>query len=147
MKCKVFKIHLENDFDEAKLNEFLENAAVNQVFASIVSNENSFWSVLVLYEDKTVSPPKNPPRAEAVETPYTPNTFAPVPTKSAAPKREIAPAALAPEPVKLTAEQEYSYNALRNWLKPHEREKSSIGFIATALQSDAPPFACSGRYE
>ncbi|MBA4183480.1 MAG: hypothetical protein H0X49_05635 [Acidobacteria bacterium] len=31
-------------------------------------------------------------------------------------------------------------------LKPHEREKSSIGFIATALQSDAPPFACSGRY-
>ena len=32
-----------------------------------------------------------------------------------------------------------------HWLKPHEREKGSIGFTAKVLQSDVPPCAYSGR--
>ena len=118
MKCKVFKIHLENDFDEAKLNEFLENAVVNQTFASIVGGEIPFWSVLVLYEDKVVlaEKPRRLEKSEIIETPYTPDTFAaPAPAKPTAPKREITIADSAPEPIKLTAEQEQFYNALRNW--------------------------------
>lgn len=115
MKCKVFKIHLENDFDETRLNNFLENVTLNQTFTSIVNSETPFWSVLVLYEDKIASSPEKPRRSETVETPYTPDTFAPALNKPTAPKREITPPAPAPEPVKLTAEQENSYNALRNW--------------------------------
>ncbi len=52
---------------------------------------------------------------DANETPYTPDNFASTPTKRSAPKREAAPVDFAPEPVKLTAEQENSYNTLRNW--------------------------------
>jgi ATP-dependent DNA helicase RecQ len=114
MKCKVFKIHLENDFDETKLNEFLESVTLNQIFASIVNSETPFWSAMVLYDDKITSPPE-PRRLEAIETPYTPDTFVPSPTEPSVPRREITPAAFAPEPVKLTAEQENSYNALRSW--------------------------------
>jgi len=115
MKCKVFKIHLENHFNETKLNDFLENVTLNQTFASIVNSETPFWSVLVLYEDKIASAAEKPRRPETVETPYTPDTFAPALTKPTAPKREVKPADFAPEPVKLNAEQENSYNALRNW--------------------------------
>jgi hypothetical protein len=115
VKCKVFKIHLENDYNEIKLNEFLETVTLNQVFASIVNSETSFWSVLVLYEDKIASLAEKQPRLETTETPYTSDTFAPAPTKQTVPKREAAPVDFAPEPVKLTAEQENSYNALRNW--------------------------------
>ena len=32
---------------------------------------------------------------------------------------------------------------VKTWLKPHEREKSSIGFIATILQIGVLPFWCS----
>jgi superfamily II DNA helicase RecQ len=106
---------LENDYDEIKLNEFLETVTLNQVFASIVNSETSFWSVLVLYEDKIASSAEKQPRLEATETPYTPDTFAPALTKQTVPKREVTPVDFAPEPVKLTAEQENSYNALRNW--------------------------------
>jgi hypothetical protein len=42
MKCKVSKIHLENDFDEIKLNKFLETANLHQTFASIVGSETPF---------------------------------------------------------------------------------------------------------
>ncbi len=114
MKCKVFKIHLENEFDEEKLNKFLEIAAVNQTFASIVNSETPFWSVLVLYEDK-ISLSVKPRHSETVETAYTPNTFAPTPAKPTAQKREAATVDFAPEPVKLTHEQENFYNALRTW--------------------------------
>ena len=117
MKSKVFKIHLENDSDETKLNEFLENVSLNQVFASVVNSENPFWSVLVLYEDKMTSAekPRRSEKSEKIETPYTPDTFAPAPTKPTAPKREITVADSALEPVKLTHEQEQFYNALRSW--------------------------------
>jgi hypothetical protein len=42
MKCKVFKIHLENDFDETKLNDFLETVNPQQFFASIAGGETHF---------------------------------------------------------------------------------------------------------
>ena len=71
--------------------------------------------MLVLYEDKIASSAEKQRRPEANETPYTPDTFAPAVTKQTAPKREITPPDFAPEPVKLTAEQENSYNTLRNW--------------------------------
>lgn len=121
MKCKVFRIHLENDFDEPKLNEFLENVTLHQTFASIVNAENPFWSVLVLYEDQTAPATEKPRRAEKlekaekIETPYTPDNFAAAPISQTAPRREIVSAAFAPEPIKLTAEQENFYNALRQW--------------------------------
>jgi superfamily II DNA helicase RecQ len=118
MKCKVFKIHLENDLDESELNRFLENAAVSQIFSSIVNSEIPFWSVLILYEDKIASPTEKPRRlnkAEELETPYTPDTFALPASKTPAPKSDVKTVDFAPEPIKLTAEQENSYNALRNW--------------------------------
>ncbi len=62
MRCKVFKINLQNDFDETELNKFLENVTINQVFASIVNDETSFWSILVLYEDKMDSSAEEPLR-------------------------------------------------------------------------------------
>ena len=109
MKCKVFKIHLENASDEAKLNEFLENIVLNQVFSSIVnSGETPFWSVLVLYEDKIVSEikPSRPEKSQNIETPYTPDTFASAPTKPPALKRKVASVDSAPEPIELTQKQE-----------------------------------------
>ena len=114
MKCKVFKIHLENDFDETKLNDFLETVNPQQFFASIAGGETHFWSVLVLYEEKN-SAAEPPRRSEKSEAAQKANHFAPETIKLTAPKREVAPLALAPESAKLTAEQENSYNALRNW--------------------------------
>lgn len=67
MKCKVFKIHLENDFDETNLSKFLENITLNQVFASVVNDEARFWSVLIFYEDKTVSSVEKSKNVETIE--------------------------------------------------------------------------------
>ena len=69
MKCKVFKIHLENDFDETKLNDFLESVILNQTFASIVHGEKPFWSVLIFYQDKVDSPAKKSFKSETIEQP------------------------------------------------------------------------------
>ncbi len=115
MKCKVFKIHLQNDFDETKLNKFLENVTLNQVFASIVNDETPFWSMLVLYEDKMDSSAEKPLRLETVEQSRNIGELISEPTKPIARKREITTSDFAPEPIKLTAEQENSYNALRTW--------------------------------
>lgn len=115
MKCKVFKINLQNDFDETKLNKFLENVTLNQVFASIVNDDTPFWSMLVLYEDKMDSSAEKPLRLEAVEQSRNIGELISEPTKPIAQKREITTSDFAPEPIKLTAEQESSYNALRTW--------------------------------
>ena len=115
MKCKVFKIHLQNDFDEIKLNKFLENVTLNQVFASIVNDETHFWSVLVFYEDKIALPSDERNSFQKIEQLSNVGGFVPELTKPPAPKREITTVDFAPEPVKLTAEQENSYNALRSW--------------------------------
>jgi len=116
MKCKVFKIHLQNDFDETKLNKFLENVTLNQVFASIVNDETPFWSILVLYEDKTVSSAERSLRLGTIEQSSSVGELISEPTKLIAPRKEFAAtASFAPEPIKLTLEQEKAYSALRTW--------------------------------
>ena len=116
MKCKVFKIHPENDFDETNLNKFLENVTLNQIFASIVNDEKPFWSMLVLYEDKMNSSAEKPLRLETVEQSRNMGELISEPAKPIAPRKEIAATAnFAPEPIKLNAEQENFYNALRTW--------------------------------
>ena len=116
MKCKVFKIQPQNDFDETKLNEFLETVALHQVFASIVNGETPFWSVMIFYEDRTASVAsiEKTRNLKAVESPALANIFTPDLIKPALPKKEIA-ASPAPERIKLTAAQENAYNALRAW--------------------------------
>ena len=116
MKCKVFKIHLQNDLDETNPNKFLETVTLNQVFASIVDEEKPFWSMLVLYEDKMNSSAEKPLRLETAEQSRNLGEVITEPTKPIAPRKEIAATAnFAAEPIKLTAEQENSYNALRTW--------------------------------
>ncbi len=118
MKCKTFKIHLQDEtgnFDETKFNKFLENISLSQVFASVVNNE--FWSIVVFYEEvaaaqgfaKTQSFPKE---RHFPETSQLSESFQPVKTFAEKPaKVESVP----PEPIVLSAEQEKSYAALRNW--------------------------------
>ena len=115
MRCKVFKIHLQNDFDEIKLNEFLQNVTLNQVLASIVHDETPFWSVLVFYEDKIDAPDEKSSTSKKIAQPINTGSFVSGSIKETLPKKEPAPAAAVPEPIKLTAEQENSYNALRSW--------------------------------
>jgi superfamily II DNA helicase RecQ len=115
MKTKVFKVSLENDSGETALNEFLANVTLHQTFASIVNAETPFWSVLVLYDDKTGAAVSKMRGVEPVETPYVPDTFVPEAEKSPALKTEKKSVESTPEPVRLTAEQEKSFNALRTW--------------------------------
>ncbi len=42
MKCKTFKIHLQDEtgnFDEMKFNKFLENVTLSQTFASVINGD------------------------------------------------------------------------------------------------------------
>jgi superfamily II DNA helicase RecQ len=116
MKCKVFKIHLAEEtrnFEEVKLNKFLDGLAVRQTFAEIVGNE--YWSILVFYEDSSADYP--------VQTELqTKSTFLNPNPKSAIgdpqseirnPKSEIETPV--PEPIFLTPEQEQKFNALKQW--------------------------------
>ncbi len=119
MKCKTFKIHLPDEtgnFDEMKFNKFLETVTLSQVFASVVNNE--FWSIVVFYEEgaaaaQSFAKTQNFAKEKRFPgTSQTPDTFQPVKSFTEKPaKAEIAP----PEPIVLTAEQEKSYAALRNW--------------------------------
>ncbi|HEX8250742.1 MAG TPA: HRDC domain-containing protein [Pyrinomonadaceae bacterium] len=105
MKCKTFTIHLQDDarnFEEEKLNKFLESIAVRQTFASIVNNE--YWSVLVFYDDN----------ASSAQIPVQDD----IPAQSAPPvKQSAAKAAEAekPAPIILTPEQENTFNLLKQW--------------------------------
>ena len=88
---------------------------MHQTFASVVGGEKPFWSVLVLYEDRNAVTAESSPKSEKIEAAQNISNFIPEFSKPVAPKREIATMAFAAEPVKLTAEQENSYNALRSW--------------------------------
>lgn len=119
MKCKIFKIHLQaetGNLDEIKFNEFLETVGLSQVFASVVNNE--FWSVVVFYEDGAARKQSFVRTQNFVkekrfpETIQTSDAFEPLKSFAEKPaKVEIAQT----EPIVLTAEQEKSYAALRNW--------------------------------
>lgn len=117
MKCKTFKIHLHDEtgnFDEIKLNKFLENITLSQTFASVVNNE--FWSIVVFYEEsataqsftKTESFAKVRNFPERIQA----EDYQPVKTLAEKPAKAEN---VEPEPIVLTAEQEESYAALRNW--------------------------------
>jgi ATP-dependent DNA helicase RecQ len=118
MKCKTFKIHLQDEtgnFDEMKFNKFLENVTLLQTFASVINNE--FWSIVVFYEEgetTTQSFPKTQSFAKVRNFPERIQTEDYQPVKTSAEKPAKAQN-VAPEPIVLTAEQEKSYAALRNW--------------------------------
>ena len=79
MKCKIFTLRLQGDHrgaDESALNDFLENAKVKMVFASVGSGIEPFWSVLLFYKGEPISGAKEPEfqytalDSEPVLTPY-----------------------------------------------------------------------------
>ncbi len=118
MKCKTFKIHLQDDtgnFDEMKFNKFLENVTLSQTFASVINNE--FWSIVVFYEEGETTAqsfPKTQSFAKVRNFPERIQTgdYQPVKTSAEKPAKVEN---VAPEPIVLTTEQEESYAALRNW--------------------------------
>jgi superfamily II DNA helicase RecQ len=107
MKCKTFKIHLQDearDFEEVKLNKFLENATVHNVFASVVNNE--FWTVLAFYDDGATA---------SVKSRFVRTVDEEIPTKTFTEKPVVKAEAAPPEPIILTDEEENIYAALREW--------------------------------
>lgn len=114
MKSKIFKIHLANetrDFEESKLNKFLESVFVRQTFAAVVNNE--YWSVIVFYEDSAAAIAAVIP-AENVSAESKPS----LPTEQTPPKipPDNAPkVAEKPAPLILSPEQENKFNALKQW--------------------------------
>jgi superfamily II DNA helicase RecQ len=106
MKCKTFKIHLvedARDFEEAKLDKFLESINVRQTFASVVGDE--YWSILVFYEEAA--------KAQFQIQDDFPAQAAPPVRQSAAKNAEAEKPA--PEPLVLTPEQENKFNLLKQW--------------------------------
>ncbi|MGI8640042.1 MAG: hypothetical protein ACR2MG_08795, partial [Pyrinomonadaceae bacterium] len=107
MKCKTFKIHLQDDtrnFEETKLNKFLENITVHRVFASVVNDE--YWTVLAFYDDG-IAPVQSSGNVKIAAEVYQPaKTFVEKPAKAETPPLE---------PIVLSPEEEITYNALREW--------------------------------
>ncbi|MBA2621733.1 MAG: HRDC domain-containing protein, partial [Acidobacteria bacterium] len=114
MKCKSFKIHFQDetrDFEEAKLNKFLENLNVSRIFSNVVGNE--FWSVLVFYDDEFSA--SKTPQQQQQKPEITANNFeeilAPKTVTAKFVKAESAPT----EPICLNAQEEKLYAVLREW--------------------------------
>ena len=106
MKCKTFRIHLEDgtrSLEEVKLNKFLESVTVHHVFASVVNNE--FWTTLVFYDEGATFSAKS----QFVRT-----VNEEIPTKTFV-EKSVKPEIAPPEPIVLTAEEENVYAALRDW--------------------------------
>jgi superfamily II DNA helicase RecQ len=114
MKCKTFKIQLRDDardFEEAKLNKFLETIAVRQTFATVVGDE--YWSILVFYEDAASG------AQFQIQDDFPAQTAAPVGRQSAKPVEAEKPA---PEPIILSPEQENKFNLLKQWRNTRANE-------------------------
>lgn len=109
MKCKVFKIHLQNEADEAEFNRFLEKVKVKQTFASVVNEIDSFWSVMVFYEEVNAAAKteNSPPFAQS------PLSGGKQYSVAAAAAIESQTPSLQPE--SFSPEQERYFNALKNW--------------------------------
>lgn len=108
MKCKTFKIHFNTEagsFEEAALNEFLENAKAQNIFASVVNNE--FWTILVFYDE--------PAAAVSAKSQFVRTVNEEIPLKSAVEKSLVKVEAAPPEPIVLSPEEERIYAALREW--------------------------------
>jgi superfamily II DNA helicase RecQ len=113
MKCKTFTIHLAEDarnFEEAKLNKFLESIIVRQSFASVVNDE--YWSILVFYEDAS--------NAQIPVQENFPEQTAPNVKQSAA--KSVEAEKPAPAPLILTPEQENKFNLLKQWRNERANE-------------------------
>ncbi|MDQ6788024.1 MAG: HRDC domain-containing protein [Acidobacteriota bacterium] len=114
MKCKTFKIHLDGEaqnFEEAKLNKFLENLNVRQIFSSLVGSD--FWSVLIFYDDDSSvvkMPQQNQQKFENV-TSITEQNLASRPVAVKTSKPEKIPV----EPIALNADEDKIYAVLRDW--------------------------------
>jgi len=118
VKCKTFKIHLQDEtgnLDEIKFNKFLENIVLSQVFASVVNNK--FWSIVIFYEESATvrSFAKTQNFAKERQFPETSQqveNFQPVKTLT---EKSAKAETVLSEPIILTAGQEKNYAALRNW--------------------------------
>jgi superfamily II DNA helicase RecQ len=103
MKCKVFKIHLDEEarsFEEVKFNKFLETVEVKQTYASIIGNE--FWSILVFYEEISAALPQLQNNIDSAN-------------KIQSSVRNSKPAIDPPEPIVLNPNEEIIFAALREW--------------------------------
>lgn len=104
MKCKTFKIQLskeDGDFEESRLNKFLETATARQTFAEVVGGE--YWSILVFYEDNNSIVQKNESEA--------PPSFVKPQSQDTKPQVERTVS----EPLALSPKQERKFTALKNW--------------------------------
>ena len=124
MKCKVFKIPLQNgEFDESSLNKLLANAEVRQVFASVVNDIDSFWSVMVLYEE-----------IDAISDLKRNNSFA---SSALSAGKSYSVSASAAIPIKppvaeakpLTSEQEKYFDALKTWRDERARLEGLPAYV------------------
>ena len=121
MKCKTFKIHLNEEarsLDETKLDKFLESVVVRQTFASVVGDE--YWSILVFYDDEDASDAQFQIRSDFPAQQTTP--AAPPAKQSAAKPSAIETEKRAPEPIVLTPEQENKFNLLKHWRNERANE-------------------------
>jgi superfamily II DNA helicase RecQ len=111
MKCKTFKIHLQEEtgnLAEVKLNKFLEDLNVTQVFASVVSDE--YWSVLVFYDDNFSAV-----KAPVQKLENTTNNFEEISAPKASAAKFAKSEVASVEPIVLTTDEEKIYAALREW--------------------------------
>jgi len=74
MKCKVFRIRLQEEYtasDEAALDEFLNVVTPKRILASIAGDHDDCWSVLLFYEDEpSASSEEHDLEEDIILTPY-----------------------------------------------------------------------------
>ena len=125
MKCKIFKIPLQNEvFDDSKLNQFLGGAQVRQVFASVVNDIESFWSVMVLYEETGAAAAETSRRKPLASTPLSGGKSYSISPAAAIP---VKPPAVAPEA--LSSEQGKCFEALRTWRNERARLEGLPAYV------------------
>lgn len=100
---------MHNETDEAEFNRFLANVKVKQTFASVVSEIENFWSVMVFYDEinSFATAEKSPSFASS------PLSGGKQYSVSAAAAIEEQPPVLQPD--SFSPEQERCFNALRSW--------------------------------
>ena len=140
MKCKVFKIHLQNEFDEVKLNKFLANVDLKQVFASVVNEEGNFWSILAFYEDEKPFAKTEKPKSISTQPPIqSKEILSPTinnPVASAFNELKVSEnVAPAPEPIVLSPEQEKNLAALKKWRSDRANEDGLPAYMIAHNES------------
>lgn len=122
MKCKVFKIPLQNDeFDESKINELLGNVEVRQIFASVVNDIENFWSVIVFFDEAGAA--AKPNRHNSSQLPLGGKSYS-IPASAA-----IAAKPVVEESAPLTTEQEKSFDALKSWRNERARLEGLPAYV------------------